>query len=261
MRKTQIRGFGAAPLVFLSLALAYGDRSVEYENAHYAAVVSVGRGGLLERVVSKATGETLLEGMTLYTDFGIYDERGFVGTSEKGAGDLNSHREGEVLVVTAEGKLVGDPAEGKPPIRYAAEFRFDQGPEIHAVVKVRPELDRPQARGFLALMWVAPAMERWRIRTIDGLLRHVYRQGEEAQRSYSRELPMDPVQPLIAATTAGGAELRVENIKWSGTPAFTGPVVHGRAFFLCFLDGIPRDIRAGEEATVSFDLIAGRAER
>lgn len=246
----------------LSAALvAYGDGTVEYENAHYAAVVSINRGGLLERVVSRASGETLLEGMTLYTDYGVYDERGFVGAAAGGTEGLDSRREGEALVVTAQGRLVGRPAEGKPPVRYRAEFRFDQGPAIHVAVRVRPEMDRAEVRGFLALMWVVPAMQRWCIRTIDGLLRHVYRQGEEAQRSYGRELPLDPVRPLVAATTAGGAELRVENIRASGTPAFTGPAIHGRAFFLCFLDGVPRDIKAGQESSLEFDFVVGKAER
>jgi hypothetical protein len=236
-------------------ARADAPEPIRYENASYVAAVTPATGGLLDSLLCKATGEALVAGSVFYTDYGIYAERGNIRASADGLAALTARQEGDDLVVTAEGRLIGPPAEGQPPLRYRAETRFGRSETIHVAITLTPGIDHKAAAGFLALAWQVPDMVRWQIRTVDGLLRHTYHQGEETSRAYSREIPLDPVRPLIAVATKGGAELRVENLKWSGTPAFTGPVIHARTLFLCWLDGEPRDVVAGQQSTLEFDLV------
>ncbi len=239
----------------LALATAVAAQQAAFENDHYAVVVSRAGGGLIESLQAKGTGEPLVRHMRIYTDYGIYPDRAYVGTSEKSAATFDARRQGEALITTAQGQLLGKPAEGRKPIAYRVQMRFDSSPGIHVKAAVQPAMTKEQVRGFMALCWAIPSLTRWRLRTIEGLLRHTYHPGEGAQgRAYSRQWPLDPVRPLIAASTTQGVELRLENLRWSGTPSFTGPVIHGQTLFLCWLDGTPRDLQAGTWATLEFDL-------
>jgi len=241
----------------LALALAVPGAWAEdqrFENEHYRAEVLMDAGGLLAAVASKATGEALLARMRIYTDFGVYEERGYVGTGGTSCAKLTAEDGTTRLVTVAEGTLQGEPAVGQKAIGYRVETRFDDSPTIHVKATIEPQMDKEEVNGFLALCWSVPAMARWRLRSVEGLLRHTLRPGEaQFGRSYNGEWPLDPVNPLIAATTAQGAELRVENLTSSGVPAFAGPVIHGETIFLLWLGGSP-DLVAGKSATLEFDL-------
>jgi hypothetical protein len=116
-------------------------------------------------------------------------------------------------------------------------------------------MDKEGVRGFLALCWAVPALAKWRLRTVVGLLQHFCRPGEgSAGRSYSHEWPLDLQRPLIVLASSQGAELHLSGLRWAGVPAFTGAVVHGNTLFLCWLDGIERDLRAGQWGQLEFDL-------
>jgi hypothetical protein len=239
-------------LLLSSAALA---QEASFENNHYSVVVSKASGGLLQSLVAKPSGDILAQGMFLYTDYGVYETRGFVATGAASADVFDARREAAGLTVHAEGKLLGAPAEGKPPVRYRIDMTFDQSPVLHISAAVQPGEDKRDVAGFMALAWQIPSMASFRVRTIDGLLRHLYRDGEEpAGRAYSHWPPLDPVRPLVAFTTKSGASVSIANLRWSGVPEFTGPIVHGRTFFLCWLDNSPRNLKAGQWAQLDFDL-------
>ncbi|MBC7287209.1 MAG: hypothetical protein H5T86_04015 [Armatimonadetes bacterium] len=231
-----------------------------FENAHYSAVIDPNRGGMLSLLKSKATGEILIDNMRIYTDVGVLvdDRYGYVGTGEGSCERFDAKREAEALVTEAEGKLVGAAAEGKPPIFYRCQMRFDQTPTITLTAAIRPS-ETKEAGGFLALSWYMPAMAAWTVRTIDGLLRHVVRPGEEkAGRSYSRQWPVDPERPMLLFRSDRGAGLRIDGLSASGDPVLTGPVIHGKAVFLCWIDGAPRRLVAGQRSVLQFALtVAG----
>lgn len=244
-----------AVILLSAAASAACAEEQKFENAYYSAVISTNAGGMLQELVGKATGESLVTSLRLYTDYGVYDERGYVGTGPTTATTFVAERGDDSLMTVAEGKLAGAPAEGKPALAYRVENRLDASSVVHVAVTITPEMSKQDVNGFLAICWVVPCMVRWQLRTIEGLLRHTLKPGEvEKGRSYGGEWPLDPVNPLISAITRQGAELRVENIKWSGVPAFTTPIIHGEAVFLCWLVGEPRDLVAGQSATVEFDL-------
>lgn len=234
---------------------ADGGDVARFQNAYYTATVTKANGGLIDTLRCRATEEIIISRMRIYTDHGIYPARQYVGTGSSSATTFEVRREENALVTTAEGKLVGKAAEGKPPVNYKVRMRFDDSPVIHVSAAVQPHVTKNDLRGFMALCWQVPSLFRWYLRTIEGLIRHTYQPGtDDRRRQFSHQWPMDPVRPLIGLQTSRGAELRITGLRWSGIPSFTGPVIHGRAIFLCWLDGAPRNLVAGQWATLEFDL-------
>jgi hypothetical protein len=227
-----------------------------FENEHYAVAITERTGGLIEALRCKSTDELLLSHMRIYTDYGVYDKRGYVGTGQNSAEQFERKDEAEGFAIIAGGKLVGEPAAGKSPIEYLVETRCDATPVIHVSATIKPQMDKKDVNGFLALCWAVPTMTRWRLRTIDGLLRYTLKPDEvQLGRSYDGDPPFDPVNPLIVAVTEKGTELRLENLRWSGVPHFSGPIIHGQTIFLCWMLGAPfRDLVAGQSSTLQFDL-------
>lgn len=257
MRRALI--LSALALLVASAALA---QDATFQNDHYAVVLSKANGGLLQSLKAKPSGDDLSQGMMIYTDYGVFDTRGFVGTGAASAEVFKVKRTDTGMTVHTEGKLVGAPARGKPPVHYRADFTFDQSPTIHVAVAVQPGADNSDVRGFLACAWQIPTMASYRVRTVEGLWRHLYRKGEEkAGRSYNGWPPMAPERPLLDFETVRGAELSITKMKWSGVPTFTGPCIQGRMLFLCFLDGDARDLKAGKWSELSFDLQVSAAPR
>ena len=238
---------------------ALAAEAQQIENAHYTAVVDPGRGGLLTKLTSKATGEVLIDNMRIYTDVGVLaDGRyGYIGTGEGSCEKFAVSRQGDATVVEAEGRLVGKAAAGKPPLFYRCRTVFDQSATIRVSAAVKPS-ETKQVGGFLALSWYMPSMARWAVRTIEGLLRHAIVPGEHKRgRAFSHQWPLDPDRPLLLFVSRKGAELRIEGLRFSGRPAFTGPVIHGQSVFLCWIDGAPRQLIAGQWATLEFTLAVG----
>ena len=249
------------PALTLTLALlltsAAHAQDVTFENDTYSVVLTKANGGLIQSLRAKPSGDELAAGMIVYTDYGVFDTRGQVSTGAASADVFDVHRDAAGLKVHTEGRLLGT-----PPLRYRADFVFDQSPTIHVTAAIQPGEDKSQVGGFMAFAWPIPTMASYRVRTIEGLLRHLYRDGEEAAgRSYSHWPPLDPVRPLLSFTTKSGATESITNLHWSGVPEFTGPAVHGRMLFLCFLDNDTRDLKAGQWSEITFDLQVSAAGR
>ena len=242
-------------ILALLLTSAAFSQDASFENDHYSVVLSKANGGLIQSLRAKPSGDDLATSMLIYTDYGVFDLRGQVATIAVSPDVFDVHRDAAGLKVHTEGKLLGTPAEGQPPLRYRADFAFDASPTIHVSAAVQPGADKADVGGFMAFAWQIPSLASYRVRTIEGLLRHLYRDGEEASgRSYSHWPPLDPVHPLLSFMTKSGASESILNLRWSGVPEFTGPAVHGRMLFLCFLDNDPRSLKAGQWSEIAFDL-------
>ncbi len=242
-----------AALAFAALAAAPGPFS--FANQHYAAVFDPAEGGLITELRAKPSGEVFVQGMNIYTDYGLYPKRGYVGTRGAQARQFKVQKMRGAAVVVAEGSLKGREFRAAPPIAYRVEFRMDQSPDIAVKASITPGMSAEAVQGFLGLSWAVPALRSFSVRTVLGLLRHVCQPDEgKLGRAYmGRTIPLDTDRPMIELRGAAN-RLVIDQIKWSGKPAFTGPVIHGRAFFLCWLDGLGRDVVAGATATLEFRM-------
>ena len=240
-----------AALAFVALAAG----AFSFENEHYVAIFDPAEGGLMTELRAKPSGEILVQGMNIYTDYGLYARRGYVGTRGAQARQFKVQKRGGAAIVVAEGDLRGRDFKAIPPIAYRVEFRMDGSPDIAVKASITPGMSAEAVQGFLALSWAVPALRSFSVRTVLGLIRHVYQAGEEKLgRSYmGRAIPLHTDRPMVELCGAA-SRLIIDQLKWSGTPAFTGPVIHGRAFFLCWLDGLGRDVVAGTMATLAFRM-------
>ncbi|NOY81616.1 MAG: hypothetical protein GXP31_11525 [Kiritimatiellaeota bacterium] len=247
----------------LSATAAPPSQVLVVNTGAYTAVFDPARGGLLRSLRKTNAPRDIVQNMQIYTDFGLYPGgRGYVGTRETVPGKLERRTRNGVTVVRAEGVLAGKPATGQAPTRYRIEYECRPNGSLHIRAGVRPGLAKAtDASAFLALQWDVPGLIEFTVRTAKGLIRRRYlNEADRERRAYQgRDLPLDPLRPDMTFLTDTGAGLRIAHLAWSGVPLLTGPVVHGHAVFLCWLDGPGRSVRAGEWAWVEFDLVIGQS--
>ncbi len=233
------------------------------KTAACTAVFDPARGGFLRSLRQTKAARDIVQNMQIYTDFGIYPGgRGYVGTRETVPLKFERAVRNGVTVVRAEGVLAGKPAAGRPPTRYRIEYECRPNGALHIRAGVRPGLAKTaDTSAFLALQWDVPGLVEFTVRTAKGLVRRRFlSEADRKQRAYQgRELPLDPLHPDLTFLADTGGRLRIAHLESSGVPLFTGPVIHGHAVFLCWLDGPGRVVRAGEWAWIEFDLVFGQS--
>ncbi|HID05817.1 MAG TPA: hypothetical protein EYP10_01590 [Armatimonadetes bacterium] len=211
---------------------------VRVQAQHYSAILSRKNGGLLTALRSRKTGATVLEGFGIYTDYGIYAERGYVGTRNESRSRITINRANGRLLVTTTGALKGKVAPRDQLIHYKVTYAFDSSPHIYVDCQLMPSFERNEVRAFLAVRFRVPSLREWTVRTQRGFIHQDARIGP--QRSYQDVIePLDWHEPLIIFRTKTDGALAVTKVKCRAPTVLQNVIIHGEAFFLTWLDGRP----------------------
>jgi len=147
-----------APSPAPALEIQETDTAITAINAHYRATISRNEGGALTSLKTIAGQRTLLTAHRLYTDFGFYQERGYVGTGNETAPQTTVKREGDSVIVSSSGSLCGKPAEGNDALHYRLVYTFTDSPKIHVRCDITPVAPATALRAFLASCFSVPEM-------------------------------------------------------------------------------------------------------
>ncbi len=217
------------------------------------------RGGLIRSIKERRHGQTLLEAMHIYTDFGLYGPgRGYAGTREARPREWNCSLNHGRLELQAAGRLAGRPVQGRPATDYRFRAEFTPDGVLHIEAAVRPGLSKPAARGaFLALNWTIPGLVEFSAHTVKGIVRRRYLSAADLRhRAWAaRTLPMAPEHPEIECMTSAGARIQIRNIRAAGDIPGINPVIHGHSVFLCWLDSTGVPVHAGSWSRLSCDVV------
>jgi len=219
-------------------------------NEHYIATISKAMGGMLELLETADGRALLLSGHQIYTDVGIYPVRAYVGTRNEANPRVAITRRDGTVVVTSGGFLRGKVAEGRKLVSFGIVYVFDQSPAIRVECRVTPPEKIDDARCFLATCFHLPQMREWAVNTIDGVIREDVREG--TGRNYqARDLWINTSNPWVRFINRDGSVLTVSDIESEAPMPLANIIIHGRAFFLAYLDGSIRRVLP-EEYTVRF---------
>lgn len=229
------------------------NEGVRVQTQYYSAILSRKNGGLLTALRSNRAGATILEGFGIYTDYGIYDVRGYVGTrNEKTPKVIVKRANGKVLV-TSMGALKGEVAPRNRLIHYRVTYTFDDSPYIHVRCQVIPSFERDEVHAFLAVLFRVPNLREWTVRTQHGFVHEDARIGR--WRNYQDVMePLDWRDPLIIFRTKSDGVLAVAQIKCNAPTVLQNVIIHSEAFFLTWLDGRPAPLLK-EPYQMQFTLI------
>ena len=227
-------------------------------NSHYRATISRQEGGVLGSLKTADGKHELLTAHRLYTDFGMYEERGHVGTVNEREPDVAVVRDAAQVQVTSSGILRGEPADGGGALPYKLVYTFDDSAAIHVRCEVVPFAAATDVRAFLASCFVVPQMSEWAANTADGVIREDFerRQGRNYESS---KAPLDAEAPQVGFITPSGASLLVRDIAAAETSPLQSVIIHGNAFFVAWLSGTPTTIGASP-LQVEFDLVVDRGD-
>lgn len=174
---------------------------------HLVAEMTAANGGLVARVTDRAGTEVCL-GQGIYTDWGIYAQRQYVGTAHSGAAPVVKEA-GERVVVTATGELRtengGDPgAPGR--MDYSVRYTFSDGPEVSVEWMVTPSFDLAPDAAFFSFIMHTNDCRGVIARTEAGVL--LQDMATTSGRSYQSALePLDATRPLLGLLRSDGAVL------------------------------------------------------
>ncbi len=248
-----------ALLPFASPSVKETAQTIEVRGPQYVAVIGKSPGGLLRSLRSPDGKIEYAANHMIYTDVGVYGPgRGYVGSRNERAPRVTAQRAGGRVVVTAVGKLRGKLAEGKKLIGYRVVYTFDDSPRIQVLCEATPGESQDQVRAFLASVFVVPHMREWAALTINGVVRQDRRAGR--RRSYqSKHEPLDARRPMLGFINDDGSSLLVSDIRWEGPTPLQDIIIHGRAVFFAWFDGIPARL-AAQPYRVRFTLTLGRGD-
>lgn len=232
---------------------------VTITNPHLVAVFSRARGGFLDSLRTRE-GQPLLGGSHVYTDFGIYAERFYVGTACETTPTITIKRNGTAVVVRAEGLLRPDKPRdlGKPQLAYLVEYRIEDSPAIKVSWRVTPDADKPDVdSAFFAHLLSCPSFSQWFAHTADGVV--VEEDRGCGQRTYQSAIdPLDLDDPWVGVLTREGKVLVFSDLKAS--PPFGNVFFHegsggSTALFFAWVSGPPgHPLRRGVPWTGAFSL-------
>ena len=240
-----------------ALDVADSATAIEVRTAHYVASISKQEGGVLKSLRSVPDGCELVRDFRIYTDVGLYPERGYVGTRNETEPRIELSRTTDSVTVTSSGVLKGERAAGHQPIRYRLVYRFDASPRIAIESEVTPFATEGAVRAFMATCFAVPGMTEWAVNTIDGVIREDRQDGP--QRSYEASRTwIDPHRPEVGFM-AEGASLLATGIGAEGSGELQNIIIHGSSFFLAWLAGPAIQVR-NEPYRVTFELVVGTGD-
>ena len=237
-------------LALFALQLTEVPEGWRVENDHYAVLISRVN-GMISKLLFKGTGEALIENMNAYTDYGIYERRRYVG-SRGSDPEVFVSQEGRGVKILSKGRL--KPSLPERSIAYRTEFIFDESPEVRISCELVPNFGVEDVRAFLSLCWAIPSLSEWLISSADGWL--CQERGDGRVRDFSGFL--DFRRPVVLFMTRKGAHLLIDGINWETPTPPQRVVIHGRGFFLCFMDGVSSPLIKGGKYSVRFSLKVGK---
>ena len=259
------RGLFLSTVVIAGARAALGAVEVGQEgaviavsNSHYRATINRQEGGALGSLRTAGGECELLTAHRLYTDYGMYEERGHVGTVNEPAAEITVTRDGGDVRVSSAGVLRGGPAEGGGTLRYRLAYTFDESAAIRVHCEVVPFTALTDVRAFLASCFVVPRMSEWAANTADGVIREDLER--RPGRNYeSSKAPLDSQAPQVGFITPSGASLLVRGITAGGDSPLQSVIIHGNAFFVAWLAGAPITIGTAL-LQVDFELLVGHGD-
>lgn len=219
--------------------LERGDAVWTLRNAHLVARFDRSHGGVLYGLTD-AAGRPYLTSGGIYTDYGLYEERRYLGTDPVDDAELSAEEaDGQVRVV-ARGVCrprPGDPAPAHD-LRYELTVAAAEEPAIELSCAVSYGATVEQASGFLATIFSLPDTIEWAADTVDGRVNERF--GGDGRCFQSALLPLDPARPRLQVVYRDGRVLTVEEVR-----AVVGPLdnvfLHragtGVALFFAWLSG------------------------
>ncbi|MBN2452356.1 MAG: hypothetical protein JXR77_18360 [Lentisphaeria bacterium] len=251
----------------LALALAAAGTAVEVRdegqrlelrNPRLAVVFDRSQGGMPISLTCSEGGAPLLSDLRLYTDFGLYPERGHVGTRNETEPEVSIVRGPGTVTVVSRGVLRGDPAAGHRLIPYAVTVQADDSATLHLTCELTPPVAQAETSAFLAVCFVIPAMSEWAVHTVDGILRQDV--GDGRNRDYEAgRLWIHPETPRVGFLTGPGEGILVHDIRCENPRDLQNVIIHGKAFFLAWYAGAPVPI-PGAAHRLSFAVTIGRGD-
>lgn len=232
--------------------------AITLANSHYQATIGSQEGGVLRSLRTADGKHELLTAHRLYTDFGLYQERGHVGTVNEREPDVTVVKGATTVQITSSGVLRGKPAEGGGTLRYKLVYTFDDSAAVHVHCEVTPFVAQTDVRAFLASCFVVPQMSEWAANTADGLIREDFERRPGRNYESSRD-PLDPEAPQVGFITPSGAALLVRAIAAGEGSPLQSVIIHANAFFVAWLTGTPTTIGTAP-LQLDFDLVVGHGD-
>jgi hypothetical protein len=246
------------PLWAASPEVTEAETSIRVRTESCEALIDRRQGGALAALGRPGAPQPLLTAHQVYTDFGLYPDRGYVGTGKEPNAKTTVERQGDIVVVTSQGQLQGEPAAGRELSRYRLTYRFGSAPGVAVECEVVPAATATTVSAFLATYFTLPRLREWAVNTVDGIIREDV--GDGKQRDYeSTRLAIHAQQPQVGFIMDDGTSLLVTDIRSSAPTPLQNCIIHGRSLFLAWLSGAEVKVSAAPYR-VSFRLIPGRGD-
>lgn len=248
----------AASCVWAAPRLDYAPDRITVTTDHLIAVFDGAQGGGMLSLTTR-DGDPITSLYHLYTDWGIYPDRGYFGTSHAPAHLTAQERDG-IVVVRAEGVLCD--GQGMPPTRpgviaYWLQYTLGDAPQVRVEWGATPSFSLTGVSAFYSLLFGVSGCVGVFANTEDGVL--LQDPASHSTRTYqSAELPLSRADPWLGMLRADGTVVAFTDI--AATPAFGNVFLHedghGNAgvFFAWLCGSGSRDLEAGVEWTGAFTL-------
>lgn len=225
----------------------------------YLSVEFHATNGGLASAVMDAGGNPLCLNQGIYTDWGIYAQRQFVGSAHAVA--IPEVREiGERVVVTARGELrteAGDAPGAPGPMAYVATYTFSDGPGVLVEWSATPGFDLSTEAAFFSFIMHTTDCRGVIARTESGVV--LQDMATAPGRSFeSSQEPLAQARPLLGLLRSDGTVLTFTGM--SGQPHLANIFVHegGRGAAGIFMawqgGGASARLVAGQPWTGAFTL-------
>lgn len=226
-------------------------------NAHFTITIDKAEGGGASDIAT-AAGQPITGAHSIYTDYGIYPERVYVGSSDAPA-EVTIRTDGDRVIARAEGALChrdGAPPDDPGLIAYWIEYAIGDDPTIRISWGATPEFSVPEPGAFFSYIFGVRGCIGVFANTDEGILLQDI--ADHSTRTYqSAEEPLNPDQPWLGFMRRDGSVIAFTDLQ--STVGFGNVFFHedgkgGAAVFFAWLCGIGPDIEAGEEWRASFTL-------
>jgi len=229
------------------------------------------RGGLLGRVAVRREGrwhDLPLGEANFYTDWGLYDKGQAVSAALETSPRVETARQGDTLVVTFRGLLRGPSWNGvqrgwpaSPPGHYRLTYRVT-GDRLEIETGLTLPTDRPGARAFLAYVLPFTGAQGWLAETPRGL-----RAGNTNRRRQGRWVESKRLAASAVGIRLSEGQVVARLPDRAGCPqnVFVDGEQDHLALYLASLEGVPEDLKAGQEwvsrAALTLRCVSSRIPR
>ena len=232
--------------IFLAMVACTAEPRVEQDganwrlaNASLQATVDPAQGGWLSTLAG-ADGRAYAGGGMVYSDWGLFQPRGLVG-SRGSAASVTHGIEGQRAWLQAEGRLRADAAcePAADQVAYTVRYSLGDDAELAVEVSLTPKVALDGTPAFLAALTQVSGVREWQACTLDGRINEqVAREGRCFETART---PLDPARPELQLVFGDGRRLSISGIEAEGCPlqnVFVHCDARGNgALFFGLLDG------------------------